>query len=140
MEEDELLIELTGVRIVGLVWFQKWYMNAEYKINRDSYPRRLVSLSQLQPLFFSSQNCRKIVKVNYNYLWNLWFCYQQNWLALHFTLCGIFKGNRDNPMVMQKYLRSQIKLGENSDNKNTTLIIFTLLIAEILWLLAKIWN
>lgn len=113
MGEDELLIELTGARVVGLVCFWKWYIAAGYKINRDSYSGKLVSLSQL--LFFSPQNCRKSVKVSYNYFWILWFCYQQNWLALAFTLCGIFKGNRDNHMVIQKYLKSHTKSGENND-------------------------
>ena len=41
MEEDEQLIEPTGVRVVGLAGFRKRYMVAGCKINRDSYHERL---------------------------------------------------------------------------------------------------
>lgn len=115
MEEDELLIELAEVRVVGLVWFQKWYMAAGYKINKDSYPGRLVSLLWLLSLFFSPQICRQNIKVSYNYFWILWFCYQQNWLVLPSKMCSIIKGGRDNQMVMQKYLRSQTKIGKANE-------------------------
>lgn len=95
-------------------------MAAGYKINRDSYPGRLVSLSWLLPLFSSLQIYRKSIKVNYNYFWILWlffffFFNQQKWLVLLSTLGGMFKGSRDNWMIMQKYLRSQTKWGEVSD-------------------------
>lgn len=76
MEEDELLIELTGVRVVGLLWFQKWYMAVGQKIYRDSDAERVVSLSQLLPLFFSAEIGRLSVKISYDCFQMLHFRYQ----------------------------------------------------------------